>query len=180
MDDTHALPHTNPGRVGRAAWSFGESTVAVRNPRHVRLTFKIIFMARTSILSWVLRIIAAVIMLQTLYFKFTASAESVYIFSTLGIEPWGRIATGVMELVASVLILFPRTIVPGAVLSMGIMGGAILSHLFVLGISVQHDGGQLFIYALIVFICALIVLWIHRFELGRFLPARFVPFKARH
>ena len=100
-------------------------------------------MSRT-ILSWFLRLVAAVIMLQTLYFKFTASPESVYIFSTLGMEPWGRIGTGVMELVASLLILLPRTVVLGAILSMGIMGGAILSHLLILGISVQNDGGQLF------------------------------------
>ena len=133
-----------------------------------------------NILSWVLRLIAAVIMLQTLYFKFTASPESVYIFSTLGMEPWGRIGTGGMELVASLLILLPRTVVLGAILSMGIMGGAILSHLLILGISVQNDGGQLFLYGLIVFICAALLFWMHRFELERFLPAKFVPFKTGH
>jgi uncharacterized membrane protein YphA (DoxX/SURF4 family) len=138
-------------------------------------------MTRTiTIFSWALRILAAVIMLQTLYFKFTAAPESVYIFSTLGIEPWGRIGTGVMELIAALLLLLPRTVVVGSVLAMGIMGGAILSHLLILGISVQHDGGQLFIYALTVFISALILFWIHRYELGRFLPARFVPFKVAH
>src|SRR5215204_3118673 len=102
----------------------------------------------TIILSWALRLLAAAIMLQTLYFKFTAAEESVYIFSTLGIEPWGRIGTGIMELIAAVLILVPRTVVIGAILSIGIMAGAVFSHLFILGISVQHDGGQLFIYAL--------------------------------
>jgi hypothetical protein len=119
-------------------------------------------------------------MLQTLYFKFTASPESVYIFSTLGMEPWGRIGTGVMELIASLLILLPRTVVLGAVLAIGIMGGAILSHVFILGISVQNDGGQLFIYGLVVFICAAILFWMHRYALERFLPAKFVPFKAGH
>ena len=136
-------------------------------------------MARTTILSWALRIIAAVIMLQTLYFKFTASTESVYIFSTLGIEPWGRIGTGVMELVASLLLLFRPTVVLGAILSVGIMAGAILSHLFILGISVQHDGGLLFIYALIVFISGLIIFWIYRHDLEKFLPARFIPSALR-
>jgi DoxX-like family len=130
----------------------------------------------TTIVSWALRILAAVIMLQTLYFKFSAAPESIYIFSTLHMEPWGRIGTGVMELIASILLLVPRTVIAGAVLSIGLMGGAILSHLFILGISVQHDGGQLFIYALTVFTCGIILFWIHRHELNRFLPARFVPF----
>ena len=93
-------------------------------------------------------------MLQTLFFKFTGSEESIYIFSKLGIEPWGRIGTGVMELIASVLLLVPRTKLLGALMAIGIMGGAILSHIFFLGISVQGDGGQLFIYALLVFICS--------------------------
>jgi hypothetical protein len=130
----------------------------------------------TIILSWALRILAAVLMLQTLYFKFTGAEESVYIFSTLGIEPWGRIGTGVMELAASVLILLPRTVVIGAILSIGIMAGAVFSHVFILGISVQNDGGQLFIYALTVLICGIILFWIHRRQLQHFLPARFVPF----
>ena len=128
-------------------------------------------------LTWILRLVAAVILLQTLFFKFSAAEESVYIFSTLGIEPWGRIATGVMELMAAVLILLPRTVVIGAVLSIGIMAGAVLSHLFILGMSVRHDGGQLFIYALTVLISAIILFWIHRRQLNHFLPARLVPFK---
>jgi hypothetical protein len=130
-----------------------------------------------TIFSWVLRGIAALIMLQTLFFKFTAAPESVYIFSTLGIEPWGRIGTGVMELIASVLILIPRTTVVGALLTMGIMGGAIMSHVFFLGISVQGDGAQLFIYALVVLVSACILFWIHRRQLSRFLPQRFLPFR---
>lgn len=112
-----------------------------------------------------LRGIAAVLMLQTLFFKFTASPESVYIFSTLGIEPWGRIGTGIMELIASILILLPRTTAIGALLSMGIMGGAIASHLFILGIPVQDDGGQLFMYAVIVFLSALLLAWMYRHQL---------------
>ena len=130
-----------------------------------------------TIFSWVLRGIAALIMLQTLFFKFTAAPESVYIFSKLGIEPWGRIGSGIMELIASVLILIPRTTVLGALLAMGIMGGAILSHIFVLGIAVQDDGGQLFIYALLVAISSAILFWLYRHQLGRFVPQRFIPFR---
>src|SRR6188472_2734345 len=110
--------------------------------------------AKTVIL-WILRLLAAAIMLQTLFFKFTAAPESIYIFSTLGMEPWGRIGTGTMELIASVLILIPATTGIGALLGIGLMGGAIFFHLTKLGLVVQGDGGQLFIYALLVFIsCA--------------------------
>jgi hypothetical protein len=130
-----------------------------------------------TIVAWVLRALAAVIMLQTLFFKFTAASESVYIFSELGIEPWGRIGSGIMELIASLLILIPRTTVLGALLAMGIMGGALLSHIFILGIAVQGDGGQLFIYALLVLISASILFWMYRNQLSRFLPQRFIPFQ---
>jgi hypothetical protein len=104
----------------------------------------------------------------------------VYIFSELGIEPWGRIGSGIMELIASLLILIPRTTVLGALLAMGIMGGALLSHIFILGIAVQGDGGQLFIYALLVLVSAFILFWMYRHYLSRFLPKRFVPFPTTH
>ncbi len=106
-----------------------------------------------NILLWVLRILAAVIMLQTLFYKFSGAEESVYIFSKLGIEPWGRIGTGIGELIASVLILIPATTVFGAILGIGLMGGALFFHLTKLGIVVKDDSGQLFIYALLVFVC---------------------------
>lgn len=111
---------------------------------------------------WILRILAALIMLQTLFFKFSGAEESIYIFSKLGIEPWGRIGTGVLELIASVLILFPKTTAWGALIAIGLMGGAIFFHLTKLGISVMNDGGQLFIYALIVFVCGVILLFVYR------------------
>ncbi len=135
-------------------------------------------MTQTSkpILSWIFRGIAAAIMLQTLFFKFTAAPESVYIFSQLGIEPWGRIGTGVMELIASVLILLPKTKLVGACLGILIMFGAILSHFLFLGIEVEEDGGQLFIYALLVLFSCLLLLWIHRYELIRILKNRFNQF----
>ncbi|MCA6439025.1 MAG: DoxX family protein [Sediminibacterium sp.] len=129
-------------------------------------------MTKNKIFPWLLRIIAAVIMLQTLFFKFTAAPESVFIFSTLGIEPWGRIGTGIAELIASVLLLIPSTTVFGALLAMGIMGGAIVSHLAVLGIEVRGDGGQLFAYALTVFIASGILAWLNREKKFGFIQAR--------
>jgi uncharacterized membrane protein YphA (DoxX/SURF4 family) len=116
---------------------------------------------------WILRIIPALIMLQTLFFKFTAADESVYIFSTLGVEPWGRIGTGIAELVASILILIPATTAFGAVIAIGIMTGALLSHVFILGIAVRGDGGQLFLYALVTWICSLLLLGFYRFKLKK-------------
>ncbi len=113
-------------------------------------------------LYWICRVIAALIMLQTLYFKFTASPESVYIFTTAGMEPWGRILVGIFELVASVLLLINATAWLGALLGLGLMAGAIVMHLAVLGIVVQDDGGLLFMYALIVAICSLYVLVVQR------------------
>src|ERR1044072_5310729 len=92
-----------------------------------------------TVLSWVLRITAAAILLQTLFFKFTAAPESVYIFTKVGAEPWGRIGSGVIELIAAVLILTPRFTWLGSVLVLGVMAGAILSHLTILGIEVQGD-----------------------------------------
>lgn len=110
---------------------------------------------------WVLRLLAAIIMLQTLFYKFSGAEESVYIFSTLHMEPWGRIGVGIMELLASILILYPRTTAIGAVIGIGLMGGAIFFHLTKLGLVVMNDGGQLFIYALLVFVscCSLVVIY---------------------
>src|SRR6516225_11589782 len=118
-----------------------------------------------SILSWVLRLAAAGILLQTLFFKFTAAPESVYIFTKVGLEPWGRIGSGVVELIAALLILSPRLIWLGSALAIGIMTGAIISHLTVLGIEVQGDKGLLFVLALIVFVSSGINLLIHRAEI---------------
>ena len=114
------------------------------------------------VLLWILRILPALILLQTLYFKFTGSPESMFIFSKLGMEPYGRIGTGVAELIASVLLLIPRTTWIGALLSMGIIAGAILSHLFVLGIEIMDDGGYLFILGIIVFVCSASLVWMYR------------------
>jgi len=123
----------------------------------------------TSIVTWALRLIAAVILLQTLFFKFTASEESVYIFSTVGMEPWGRIGSGIAELIAAILILYPRTTWLGSLLGIGVMSGAIFFHLTKLGIVVMNDGGQLFIYALLVFLSCAALLFIYRNDLFSFL-----------
>lgn len=112
-----------------------------------------------------LSIVAAVILLQTLYFKFTAAPVSVHIFSTLGIEPWGRIGSGIVELISGILLSIPKTSLHGAILALGTMSGAILSHLFVLGIEVQNDGGSLFMLAMIVTVCSFGVIFIKRDEL---------------
>jgi len=116
-------------------------------------------------IDWIARIVAAVILLQTLFFKFTGAPESVFIFSELGVEPWGRIASGVVELIAAVLLLIPRTAALGALAALGVMGGAIMSHLAVLGIVVQDDGGLLFGLALVVAACSAFALYYHRAEL---------------
>ena len=108
---------------------------------------------------WAARLIAAAILLQTLYFKFGAHPDSIYIFSQLGMEPWGRIGTGVMELIASILLIIPSTAWAGALLGLGLMGGAIMSHLTILGIEVHNDGGTLFILALVVTACCLFTLY---------------------
>ena len=96
-------------------------------------------------------IVAAIILLQTLFYKFSAHPDSVYIFTTLGIEPFGRIGSGILELITGALLLSRRTSLYGAILGLGIISGAILSHLLVLGINVQHDGGKLFFLAILVF-----------------------------
>ncbi|HSZ85450.1 MAG TPA: DoxX family protein [Puia sp.] len=111
---------------------------------------------------WILKLIAAVIMLQTLFFKFTASEESVYIFSAIGMEPWGRIGSGVVELIASILILIPRTTAFGAVLGIGVMSGALFFHITKLGLVVMDDHGQLFVYALLVFLSCLTLLYLYK------------------
>ena len=115
-----------------------------------------------NVISWLLRITASIILLQTLYFKFTGHRESIDLFTKLGVEPWGRIGTGIIEFIACLLLLFPSTIFMGALLTIGLMFGAIVSHLTVLGIESKGDGGQLFILAIIVLLCSFILLVLHK------------------
>jgi putative oxidoreductase len=129
----------------------------------------------TLLLYWAARIVAALIMLQTLYFKFTGAEESVYIFTQVGMEPWGRIGVGVMELIASALIIIPATVWLGALMALGLMGGALLMHITLLGIEVQGDGGYLFFLAWAVVLCASIAFWLSRptipESIRKFLPS---------
>lgn len=111
---------------------------------------------------WAARIIATLIMLQTLFFKFSGAEESIYIFSMVGMEPWGRIGVGILELAASVLMLINATAWLGAGLASGLMAGALFMHFTILGISVKNDGGYLFFLALIVLLCSLFVLYINK------------------
>lgn len=121
-----------------------------------------------KIISWACRIIVALIFVQTLFFKFSGAEEPKYIFSKLmgpDLEAVGRLGSGALELIASILIIYPRTVVYGALLSLVIISGAIFSHLTVLGLVVKDDGGALFIMAVVVFLLSLVVLAIHRKDL---------------
>lgn len=119
-------------------------------------------------ISWACRVIVAIILLQTLFFKFAGAEESKYIFSTVlspEHEAWGRIGSGVIELIAAVLILIPRISWLGALIAFGTISGAIMSHLTLLGIVVMDDGGLLFGLAATVFVLSAVLLLIHRREL---------------
>ena len=111
-----------------------------------------------NIIYGVARVVAALVLFQTLFFKFSGAEESVYIFTKVGMEPWGRIAIGVFELVAGVLLLIPATAWLGGLVALGLMAGAIGLHLTVLGIAVQGDGGYLFLLAVVVAICSSYIL----------------------
>ena len=115
-----------------------------------------------NLVSWGCQVTAAVVLGQTLFFKFTAAPESVYIFTKVGLEPYGRIGSGIAELIAAILLLTPRYRWAGALLAIGVMAGAILSHLTVLGIEVMGDHGLLFGLALVVLATSAIVLLINR------------------
>ena len=112
-----------------------------------------------------LRLIVALILIQTLRFKFTAHPDSVYIFETVGLEPIGRIGIGILELIAGILLLIPKTVWAGATLTLGLIGGAIFMHLTKLGIEVQDDKGVLFITAVVTFLLAAVILYINRKEI---------------
>ncbi|WP_062053096.1 DoxX family membrane protein [Aquimarina longa] len=121
-----------------------------------------------KIIPLLLRIIIAIILIQTLRYKFIAHPDSVYIFTKVGIEPYGRIVTGIIELIAGILILIPKTAWIGAMLTLSIIGGAIMMHLTKIGIEINNDGGILFITAVTTFILSAIILWIRRREVKFF------------
>lgn len=127
---------------------------------------------KNPIFIWIVKLVAVIILVQTLYFKFTGAEESVYIFTTLGVEPFGRIGSGIVEFIASILILIPRTTLLGALLGLGTMAGAIFSHLFILGIEVKNDGGTLFILAIITFLCCLVLIYNQKDKIASLLKFR--------
>lgn len=114
----------------------------------------------------ILRIIVAIILIQTLRFKFSAHPDSVYIFEKVGLEPIGRIGIGALELIAGILILIPKTVWVGALLTLGLIGGAIFMHLTMLGIEINNDGGVLFITAIVTFLLAAIILFIYKNDIS--------------
>ena len=121
-----------------------------------------------KIISWVCRIVVAVIFFQVLFFKFTGAEDSKDIFTTLmgaESEAFGRIGSGIAELIAAIFILVPRTVSIGSLFSLGVISGAIISHLTKLGIVVKDDGGGLFVLAVVVFVLSGVVLFLHRHEL---------------
>jgi putative oxidoreductase len=120
----------------------------------------------------ILRIVVAIILIQTLRFKFTAHPDSVYIFKQVGLEPYGRIGIGVLELIAGILLLIPKRVWLGALLTLGLIGGAIFMHLTQLGIEVNQDGGVLFITAVVTFVLAAIILFIYKEDLLTFLKLK--------
>lgn len=131
-----------------------------------------------NIFLWLLRLVAAYILLQTLRFKFGAAPESVYIFTKVGMEPWGRIGSGVVELIASVLLLIPRTTAFGALMAIGTMSGAIFFHVTKLGIEVMGDGGQLFYMGVAVWVSSAILLFVYRNQVLSLLPGKLSNFAS--
>ena len=117
------------------------------------------------IASWICCLLAAGIMSETLFFKFTGAQESIYIFKRMGTEPWWRWGQGIWELLASVCLLTRRLKWAGGVLGTGAMLAAILSHMTWLGFSILGDHGLLFGMAVVSFISCCTVLFIHRHEI---------------
>jgi DoxX-like family len=127
---------------------------------------------KITIISWTLRLVVVVILAQTLYFKFSGAPESVFIFSALGIEPYGRIGSGIAELITAFLIILPKTKLIGVILGCFVMVGAIFSHIFVIGIVVKNDGGLLFSLALITFICCAGLVFLDRNKIQNLLKLK--------
>lgn len=124
---------------------------------------------KNQLFVWIVKLTAVIILLQTLFFKFSGAQESIYIFQTLGVEPYGRIGSGVIELIASILIFIPKTTLIGALLGSGTMLGAVFSHIFVLGVEVQNDGGTLFVLAVITLLSCLFLVYTERNKISELL-----------
>ncbi len=128
---------------------------------------------KKSVFTLIIKFVAVIILIQTLYFKFSGADESIYIFTKLGIEPFGRIGSGIVELIASILILIPKTTLIGAILGFGTMLGAIFSHIFVLGIEVKNDGGTLFLLAVVTLVCCFILIYQEKNKIINLLKLKF-------
>lgn len=126
-------------------------------------------MNKQKTIYWIARILAALILAQTLFFKFSGAPESVGLFTKLRVEPYRRIGAGVFELIACLLLLINPLAKWGATMAAGIMVGAIASHVFIIGIESEGDGGYLFVLAWIVLLCSLYVMWKNRKELVKFI-----------
>lgn len=129
-------------------------------------------MKTTTAISWILRIAISIIYLQTLYFKFTGHPDSVYIFSELGLEPYGRISVGVIELIVSILLLINKTKLLSIIVSLGIITGAIASHFLVIGITIKEDNGGLFTLAIIIFTLNIVLIYLHKTDFSRILNSK--------
>ena len=100
-------------------------------------------------------------------FKFGSHEQAIHIFTTLGVEPWGRFLLGGIELVLAIGILLPITKSIANTLIGLLMIGAVGAHLFTpLGIVVrwdgQNDGGQLFAMGITVIILCVIEMGIEK------------------
>jgi hypothetical protein len=123
------------------------------------------FSRTEQIASWICRVTVAIILLRALFFKFVGAEESIYIFAKIGLDPWGRFGAGVLELIVVVSLLIPRFVWAGALISLGVITGALVSHLTVLGLAVQDDGGRLFALAVVVFLSSAATVFLHRHQI---------------
>jgi len=162
MKQIRNLPQLDDFTPYRASCpSAGSPLIAEREP---------VLTKAALITSWICRSIAAAIMLETLFFKFTGAPESVYIFTKMSLESWWRYGQGIWEFIAAILLLTPRVGWAGGILTLGAMGAAIVSHLTVLGIQIQGDHGLLFVMAIVTFCSGFVVTYIHRDQIPSYSP----------
>lgn len=147
-----------------------QPTAAERRAAQRRTVEKETLTPRQRAVSWICQLLAAAIMIETLFYKFTAAPESVYIFRKMGTEPWWRWGQGIWELLAAICLLIPRLRWAGGILTTGAMLAAILSHMTWLGYAIQGDHGLLFCMALVTFVSGLIVLVLNRHSIPWLTP----------
>ena len=150
--------------------AYSPSTAVLRAASRRQVVPEDTLTSRQRVVSWVCQLVAAGIMIETLFFKFTAAPESVYIFKRMGTEPWWRWGQGIWELLASICLLVVPLRWAGGVLTTGAMLAAILSHMTWLGFSIQGDHGLLFGMAMVTFICGFTVMILHRHSIPWITP----------